>query len=161
VIKLKKLQSVAYEINNPDFLRAVENWNFDEMADCYNEIMRYEKFSAENHGNKYSFVEILDGYVMHLSLFAKAKIRAIGRHFYYGLAKDYVYYMLNEYPEDNDSLVPAFFKDDFLECERVELTEGTIIFTPKAAKQLKLSVGDIVKICFEDETVIIDKYEET
>lgn len=158
---MKKLQKLAFEINNPDFLRAVESRNFDGMADCYNEMMRYEEFGAANDGNKYSFAEILDGYVIPLSLLAKAKIKAIGKHFYYGLKKDYVYYTLNEYPEDNDRLVPAFFKSDFLECKKVELTESDITFTPKAAKQLKLSVGDIVRICFDGENIIIDKYEQT
>ncbi len=158
---MKKLQKQTFETNNSDFLRAVEKRNFDDMADCYNGMMRYAENDTGNDGNKYFFAEILDGYVMHLPLIARAKIKAIGTHFYYGLAKDYVYYTLNEYPEDNDSLVPAFFKSDLLACEKVELTESYITFTPKAVKQLKLSVGDIVKICFEDENIIIDKYEQT
>ena len=157
---MKRAQRIAYEMNNPDFLYAVEGRNFDAMEDCYNEMMRYEEFGAANNGNKYFFAEVLDGYVIFLSSLAKAKIGAIGRHFYYGLKKEYIYYTLNAYPEDKDRLIYDFFKNDFLECKKVELTEDCITFTPKAVKQLKLSIGDIVKICFEDEAIIIDKHEQ-
>jgi len=159
VIQMKRAQRIAYEMNNPDFLYAVEGRNFDAMADCYNEMMRYEAFGVANNGNKYFFAEVLDGYVISLSSLAKAKIKAIGRHFYYGLKKEYVYYTLDAYPEEHENLVPAFFKSDFLECEKVELAGDCITFTPKASKQLKLAVGDIVKLCFEDEAIIIDKYD--
>ena len=158
-MQMKKLQRVAYESNNPDFLRAVESRNFDAMTDCYNEMMRYEEFGEANHGNKYSFAEVLDEYAICLSLLAQAKIKAIGRHFCYGLAEDYVYYTLNKFPEEHESHVPVFFKSDFFEFEKVELTESHITFTPKAVMQLELSVGDIVKICFDNENIIIDKYE--
>lgn len=158
--KSEKLQKQAFEMNNPDFLRAVANRNFDDMADCYNEMMRYDDLGSQNETDRYFFAGILDGYVISFSLIAKAKINAIGKHFYYGLAKDYIYYTLNEYPEDNDNLVPAFLKKDLLECKKAELTESYITFTPKAVKQLKLSAGDIVKICFRSETIIIDKYEQ-
>ena len=157
---MKKIQKQAFEINSTDFFRAVQKRNFEDMTDCYNEMMRHEEFGAANNGNKYFFAEVLDGYVIFLSSLAKAKIGAIGRHFYYGLKKEYVYYTLDAYPEEHENLVPAFFKNDFLECKKVELTEDCITFTPKAVKQLKLSIGDIVKICFEDEAIIIDKHEQ-
>ncbi len=147
-------------MNSPDFLRAVESRNFDDMADCYNEMMRYEETGQANDGNKYSFAEVLDGYVIHLSFVAKAKVKAIGKHFHYGLAEDYIFYAWNESPEDDDSLEPAFFINDFLEYKKVELTESYITFTPKAVKQLRLSVGDIMKIWFDDEIIIIDKYKQ-
>lgn len=158
---LTKLQKQARETNNPDFLRAVENRNFDDMADCYNEMMRYETAESQDEEDKYSFAEILDGYVIRLSLIARAKIKAMGRHFYYGLAEDYICYTVNQFPEDDDEddLVYELFKEDFLECKKVELTENEIKFTKRAVKQLRLSVGDIVKILFNEGIMSIDKYE--
>lgn len=156
---MKKLQKQAFEMNNSDFLRAIEDRNFEEMADCYNEMMRYEDAGAPNDENKYAFAEISDGYVLQLPFMAKAKIKAIGKHFYYGLTEDYVCYVLNAFPEDDESLVYDIFKDDFLECEKVTLAESTITFTPRAIKHLALSVGDIMRICFENETIIIDKHK--
>lgn len=157
---LEKLQKKAFKTNNPDFLRAVGNRNFDEMADCYNELMRYDDFGVPNDGNKYFFAEVLDGYVMQFPSFAKAKVRKIGKHFYYGLSKTYVSYTRNEFPDEDEKtdLVYAFFKDDFIECEKVVLTDS-IRFTKKAVNMLRLSVGDILKICFEEDTILIDKFE--
>lgn len=47
-MNLKKLQKQAFEISSPDFLRAVESRNYDEMTDCYNEMMRYDDFGASD-----------------------------------------------------------------------------------------------------------------
>ncbi len=158
---LTKLQKQAFETNNDDFLHAVENRDFDDMADCYNEMMRYEKFVSAETADKYCFAEILDGYVMRLPSIARAKLKGIGKHFYYGLAEDYIYYTLNEYPEmdDEDDLVYDLFKEDFLECKKVELTGNDIKFTKRAVKHLGLSVGDVVRIWFKDEIMVIDRYE--
>lgn len=155
-----RLQKQAFKTNNPDFLRAVGSRNFDEMANCYNEMMRYEEGGASDDVDKYFFAEVLDGYVIRLPLLAKAKIKAIGKHFYYGLAKDYISYMPDECPEEDEEtdLAYAFFVDDFLECKKVVLMDS-ITFTRKAVKQLGLSLGDIVKICFKEDIIIIDKYE--
>ena len=158
---LSKLQKKAYKTNNPDFLHTVENRDFDDMADCYNEMMQYEGFGAIDEVDKYCFTEILDGYVIHLPLLARAKIKAMGPHFYYGLAEEYINYIVNQFPEDDDKvdLVYDLFKEDFLECKKVELTESDIKFTQKAVKQLRLSVGDIVKLWFDEDVMVIEKYE--
>ncbi len=158
---LTKLQKQAFETNNDDFLRAVENRDFDDMADCYNEMMRYETVEAQDEEDKYSFAEILDGYVIRLSLITRVKIKAMGTHFYYGLAEEYICYTVNQFPQDDDEddLVYELFKEDFLECKKVELTENEMKFTKRAVKQLKLSVGDVVRIWFNEGIMSIDKYE--
>lgn len=160
--KFANLQERSFEINQPDFFKALENRDFQEMSDIYNEMMRYNGMSATNGDDIFFFTEILDGYTVKFPFIAKAKIHAFGKHFYYALAKDYVYYDINEYPDDDGEMDIVFdlFQKDFIEAEKVELTEDFVTLTPKAIKQLNLSVGDVVKIRLDDEAFTISRYEK-
>lgn len=153
----KKLKEKAYKKHYSDFLHAVKSRDFDRMTVCYNKMTRYKDVGVRNDGNKYFFTEILDGYVISIPFGAREKIRAMGTHFLYGLGENYIFYVPDAYPEE-ENLLYTVFKEEHPECEKVTITENDIRFTPQAIQGLQLSVGDIVKIWFEGEHIIIDKF---
>ena len=152
----------SFEINRPDFYKAMEHRNFDEMADIYNEMMRYDDLAATNGMDRYFFAEVLDGYVIKLPTNAVSFIRRMENDFYYILTDSYILYDVDEYPvKDGETDVTLnFLKQDNVEVTKAVLAGDTIPFTTTAVKTLNLSVGDIMEITlFDNDCFEICKFE--
>lgn len=152
----------SFEINRPDFYKAMEQRNFDEMADIYNEMMRYDDLAATNGMDRYFFAEVLDGYVIKLPTNAVSFIRRMENDFYYILTDSYILYDVDEYPvKDGETDVTLnFLKQDNVEVTKAVLAGDTIPFTTTAVKTLNLSVGDIMEITlFDNDCFEICKFE--
>lgn len=156
------LQKKSYKINKPDFYKAMEECNFDEMADIYNEMMRYNDLCATGGMDRYFFAEILDEYVIKLPTNAIPFIHRMGKDFYYILTDSYILYDIDEYPvEDGEKDITfEYLKRENIEADKIMFTGDTISFTPIAVKTLNLSVGDIIEIeIFDNESFQLSKFE--
>lgn len=156
------LQKKSYEVNRPDFYKAMEERNFDEMADIYNEMMRYDDLAATNGMDRYFFGEVLDGYVIKLPANALSFIHRMGKDFYYILTDSYILYDIDEYPVEDETTDIAFdyLKKENVEADKIVFTGDTITFTPTAVKTLNLNVGDIIVIeIFDNESFQLCKCE--
>lgn len=156
------LQKKSYKVNRPDFYKAMEERNFDEMADIYNEMMRYNDLCATDGLDRFSFAEILDGYAVKLPVNALSHIHRMGKNFYYVLTDSYVLYDIDEYPVEDETTDITFdyLKNDNVEADKIVFTGDTITLTPIAVKTLNLNVGDIIEIeIFDNESFQLSKCE--
>lgn len=156
------LQKKSYEVNKPDFYKAMEERNFDEMADIYNEMMRYNDLCATDGLDRFSFAEVLDGYKIKLPANALSFIRKMDKDFYYILTDSYILYDTDEYPVEDETTDITFdyLKKENVEADKVKFTGDTITFTPTAVKTLNLNVGDIIEIeIFDSESFQLSKCE--
>lgn len=152
----------SFEINRPDFYKAMEERNFDEMADIYNEMMRYDDLAATNGMDRHFFAEVIDGYVMKLPTNALSFIRRMENDFYYILTDSYILFDVDEYPvtDNENDITLDFLKRENVEVTKVVLEGNTISLTDTAVKTLNLSVGDIMEITlFDNDCFEICKFE--
>lgn len=152
----------SFEINRPDFYKAMEERNFEEMADIYNEMMRYDDLAATNGMDRHFFAEVLDGYVIKLPINALSFIHRMENDFYYILTDSYILYEVDEYPvaDGENDVTLDFLKQDNVEVSKAVLAGDTISFTATAIKILNLSVGDIMEITlFDNDCFEICKFE--
>lgn len=157
-----ELRKKSFEVNKPDFYKAMEERNFEEMSDIYNEMMRYSDLAATDGMDRYTFTEILDGYIVKLPFNALSAVRNIGKNFYYILTNDYILYDTDEYPTEDDTTDINFdyLKKENIEADKIVFTGDTISLTTTAIKTLNLAVGDIIKISVDDKGFTIDKYQK-
>lgn len=156
------LQKKSYKVNRPDFYKAMEERNFDEMADIYNEMMRYNDLAATNGMDRYFFAEILDGYKIKLPANAMSFIRRMGKDFYYILTDSYILYDIDEYPVEDETTDITFdyLKKENVEADKIVFTSDTLTLTPTAVKTLNLNVSDIIEIeIFDEESFQLSKCE--
>lgn len=152
----------SFETNRPDFYKAMEERNFEEMADIYNEMMRYDDLAATNGMDRHFFAEVLDGYVIKLPINALSFIHRMENDFYYILTDSYILYEVDEYPvaDGENDVTLDFLKQDNVEVSKAVLSGDTISFTATAIKTLNLSVGDIMEITlFDNDCFEICKFE--
>lgn len=156
-----KKRKRCFDINKPDFYTAIKERNFDDMADIYNEMMRYENDSRYGD-NKYFFTEILEGNLIDIPLIPGSIIRSFGKSFYCILKQESVEFeLIRNFDDDEyEKLTFDYLQSECIEIKRVELTGNSIILTDKAVKQLELSVGNIIIITIFNESFIIEKFEK-
>ncbi len=152
----------SLEVNKPDFYKAMEERNFEEMSDIYNEMMRYSDLAATDGMDRYTFTEILDGYIVKLPFNALSAVRNIGKNFYYILTNDHILYDTYEYQTEYDTadIIFDYLKKENIEADKIVFISDTISLTPTAIKTLNLSVGDIIKISLDDKSFTIVKYQK-
>lgn len=157
-----KLRKKSFEINKPDFIKAMEERNFEAMSDIYNEMMRYDDLATINASDRHIFTEILDKYTIKLPLNAFSAIKSMGKDFYYTLSDISIMYDIDNYPTEGamTDISYDYLKSENIEADKIELTGDTITFTPMAVKTLDLNVGNIIEIeIFDDESFILSKFE--
>ena len=136
--------------------------NFEEMSDIYNEMMRYEDLGATDGMDKHFFTEILDGNVIKIPVTPSNIIRKTIKNFYYTLTDSSILYDIDNFPTEDETtdIAYKFLKSTSIEADKVELTDDTITLTPIAVKTLNLNVGDIIELeIFDDKSFELSKFE--
>ncbi len=161
--KFTDLQKRSFEVNKPDFYKAMKERNYEEMADIYNEMMRYNDLAATDGLDRHFFAEVLEGYVLKIPANALSFIHRMKKDFYYVLTDSYIVYDVDDYPvEDGETDITFdYLKSENIEAEKIVFTGDTISFTPTAVKTLNLLVGDIIEIeIFDSESFQLSKFEK-
>ena len=162
MISYKNKKNILLELKISDFNKALNERNFDEMSNVYNEMMCYDDAGSNDIMDKHIFTEVLEGYAIKLPNNIKNTINYIGKNFYYILADGYILYEVDNcfYKDVIVDKLLDYLKTENIEANKVEIINDTITFTPTAIKTLRPSIGDIIKISLLDKTSFaLNKFE--
>lgn len=139
-----------------DFYMALENRNFDDMADIYNEMFRYSPNDGSERAENTYFSELGENNIIELPLTPKSLLKKMDDNFYYFLKDNSIQYVANEYEDDDKEI---FFNDYSKECiEAKKIKKPSVIKVSSVAKKhLDLKIGDIVEITLLGDSIIIEK----
>lgn len=164
----------AKEIFGTEFMQAAMKRNYDEMADIYEEMVRYDfyneidGFSAvriENGISKlssqYCFAEIMPGYKIKLPEKALNYISHFSSEYIYCLEEENIKFTsIDESLGDTyNNLIFDFFEEGGIETRMVEIYYA-IYLDEMARRTLGFRIGDIVKIWLLDNMIVVSEIDE-
>ena len=141
-----------------DFEEAKANHDFCEMIDDY-ELLRELWATGELDSEEYHdvltpivhcFVEVKDNKIELPSLY-KSCTQNIGKKVIYSLEKDSIKLIIENADDDK---IFRYFKEEGKETKHIML-ENFVELNGLAIKTLRLSSGDIVELCIDDEMIAI------
>ena len=143
-----------------DFEVAKINHDFSEMTDDY-ELLRELWSTGELDSEEYHsilepivhyFVEVKDNKI-ELPLLYKSCKQNIGKKVIYSLEEDSIKLIMDNVDDDK---IFAYFKEEGKETKYIIL-ENSLKLNALAIKTLRLSNGDVVELCIDEEMISISK----
>lgn len=160
----------AREIFEIDFIQAAKRRDYNEMADIYEEMDRYDSYddnddpAAElNNGDLpslYCFAEILPGNRIKLPVKAQNYIRHFGSEYIYCLEEENLKLSAvdKSLGEKYNNLIYEFYEEQGIDTKTVEITD-TIYLDDLAMRTLGFRVRDIVKIWLMGDMIVVSEVD--
>ena len=155
-VKYEKIERMLRQ----DFEEAKANHDFCEMTDDY-ELLRELWATGELDSEGYHdvltpivhcFAEVKDNKI-ELPLLYKSCKQNIGKRVIYSLEKDSIKLIIDNV---DDEKIFRYFREEGKETKYIML-ENFVELNTLAIKTLRLSNGDIVELCIDDEMITVTK----